>query len=124
MSPIGRKRHLWDINSENEGVRAEAERQAINSPVQSMASDMMLMSMVQLNGELDSSVARIIGTVHDSILFEVRDEALDDVIPRIIHVMENLPLEKDFECLLTVPIVADVKVGKFWSEGAEEYKGS
>lgn len=123
ISPIGRKRHLWDIDSENEGIRAEAERQAINSPVQSMASDMMLMSMVQLNGELDESVARVIGTVHDSILFEVREEALDDIIPRIVWVMENLPLEKDFECLLTVPIKADVKVGKFWSEGAEDYKG-
>jgi len=120
MSPIGRKRHLWDINSKEQGIRGEAERQAINSPVQSMASDMMLMSMVQLNGELDESVAKVIGTVHDSILFEIREEALDDVIPRIVEVMENLPLEKEFECLLTVPIKADVKVGKFWSEGAIE----
>lgn len=124
MSPIGRKRHLWDINSQEKGIRAEAERQAINAPVQSMASDMMLLSMVQLNGELDESVARVIGTVHDSILFEIRDEALDDIIPRIVYVMENLPLEEEFDCLLTVPIKADVKVGKFWSEGAEEYKGS
>jgi uracil-DNA glycosylase family 4 len=124
ISPIGRKRHLHDIESQHKDIRAEAERQAINSPVQSMASDMMLMSMVKLHDKLDPSVARIIGSVHDSILFEIRDEAVDDLLPQIIYTMENLPLEEEFGCRLTVPIKADAKVGKFWSEGAIEIKGS
>lgn len=123
LSPIGRKRHLWDIESENPGIRAEAQRQAINSPVQSMASDMMLMSMVRLHKKLNPSHAKIIGTVHDSILFEIRDEYLDRLIPRITNTMETLPLEKVFGCVLTVPIKADVKIGRFWSEGATEIKG-
>ncbi len=120
VSPIGRKRHLWDINSEQESIRAEAQRQAINSPVQSMASDMMLLSMVQLDKILDPNVARMVGSVHDSILFEIKDEAVDDVLPTIIETMETLPLEEEFGCLLTVPIRADAKVGRFWSEGARE----
>ncbi len=122
ISPIGRKRHLWDITSDNKKVRGEAERQAINSPVQSMASDMMLLSMVLLHPKLDPKVARIISTVHDSILFEIREEAVDDLLPMIQHTMENLPLEEVFDCLLTVPIVTDAKVGKFWAEEAKVYE--
>lgn len=120
VSPIGRKRRLWDIDSRDKEIRGEAERQAINSPIQSMASDMNLMSMVSLHEQLDQSVCRIIATVHDSILFEVREEAIDDVIPIIVDTMENLPLEETFGCVLTVPIIADIKVGRFWSEDATE----
>jgi len=119
VSPIGRKRHLWDIDSNNKEIRAEAERQAINSPVQSLASDMNLMTMILIHPQLDPKIARMISTVHDSILFEIRDEAVDDVLPLILDTMENLPLEEDFGCQLTVPIVADAKGGRFWSEGAK-----
>jgi DNA polymerase-1 len=121
---MGRKRHLWDIDSQEQGIRGEAERQAINSPVQSMASDMMLLSLVKLHAKLDPTVVKIIGSVHDSILFEIRDEAVDDVLPGIIETMETLPLEEEFGCLLTVPIKVDAKVGRFWSEGSVDYEGS
>lgn len=120
-SAIGRKRRLHDIRSTNEGIRAEAERQAINSPVQSLASDMMGLAMIQLEERLPASEAILISTVHDSILFEIREDKLDKWVPVITETMENLPLEKDFDCILTVPIVADVKYGTHWSEGAKEF---
>lgn len=120
ISPIGRKRHLHDIRSTNQSIRAEAERQAINSPIQSMASDMMLLSMVQLHQVLDPYVARMVSTVHDSILFEIRDDAVEDLIPVIRKTMEDLPLEELFDTVLTVPIKVDFKIGRFWSEGATE----
>jgi DNA polymerase-1 len=120
LSAIGRKRHLHDIHSTNKEIRAEAERQAINSPVQSLASDMMLLAMVKLEEQLNHSECRVISTVHDSILFEVREGLEDKYIPIIKDAMENVPLEKEFECLLTVPIKADVKYGSHWSEGAVE----
>ena len=118
LSAIGRKRHLHDIHSTNEEIRAEAERQAINSPVQSLASDMMLLAMVQLEKKLPSKEARLISTVHDSILFEIREDKLDKWIPVIKEGMETVPLEKKFDLILTVPIVADVKYGDYWSEDA------
>lgn len=120
LSAIGRKRHLHDIESSNKEIRAEAERQAINSPVQSLASDMMLIAMNILDKKLPWHEARLISTVHDSILFEVREDKVDQWAPVIKETMETLPLEEDFDCLLTVPIVADVKSGLHWSEGAEE----
>jgi DNA polymerase-1 len=120
ISAIGRKRHLHDIYSTNKEIKAEAERQAINSPVQSLASDMMLLAMVQLEKQLDPNECRMISTVHDSILFEVREDMVDKYAPIIRDAMENVPLEKEFECILTVPIVADIKYGSHWSEGAVE----
>jgi DNA polymerase-1 len=117
QSPIGRVRHLPDILSSDNAVRLEAERQAINSPVQSMASDLMLFSMVQLQPHLNPNEAAMVGTLHDAIFFEVREEKVHDYIPIIREVMENLPLRRTFGIELSVPIVADVEVGQHWGEG-------
>lgn len=120
-SPLGRVRHLPDVDSPDDGVVAEAERQAINSPVQAMASDLCLLSMVLLDREFRRRGLRAapIGTVHDAINFEVPDEELGVVIPLIREIMENPPLEKLFGISLTVPIVADIKAGARWGTGEE-----
>lgn len=119
QSPIGRVRHLPDVDSEDKEVRAEAERQGINSPVQSLASDMMLLSMILLHEQMPPDEARIVGTVHDSLLFEIREDRVAYWAPRIKFVMEHLPLKKKFGCTLSVPIKVDVKIGDHWSEGEE-----
>lgn len=119
QSPIGRVRHLPDIFSEDDQVRGEAERQAINSPVQGLASDMMLLSMNILHEKFDPKEVRIVGTVHDSILFEARDDVALARAKEIKYVMEHLPLKRMFGFEPTVPIVADVKVGDHWGEGEE-----
>lgn len=119
QSGIGRVRHLPDIYSEDKEVRGEAERQAINSPVQGLASDMMLLAMAILHDEMDPKECRIVGTVHDSLLVEVREDRAEYWGHRIKYVMEHLPLKKKFGLELTVPIVADVKVGNHWGEGEE-----
>ena len=119
-SSIGRKRRLHDIHSSTESVRLEAERQAINSPVQSLASDMMLLAMIELEETLPREDIYSICTVHDSILFLCKEDKVDKYAPIIKDTMENLPLEEMFDCLITVPIVADLKVGPYWSEGAVE----
>jgi DNA polymerase-1 len=117
-SPIGRIRHLPDIESEDKGVRAEAERQAINSPVQSCASDLMLTSMCILNRELDPKLGWMVGTVHDSILFDFDDGYVDRGCEIVKEVMENMePVRRMFGADITVPIVADIEVGRHWGEG-------
>lgn len=117
-SPLGRARHLPDINSADKDVQAEAERQAINSPVQSTASDMMLSALVSLHGQMDPEEAAVVGTVHDSILFEVRDECVDEYCRLIKETMEDIErVERMFRCEITVPIVADVETGTHWAEG-------
>jgi uracil-DNA glycosylase family 4 len=122
QNPIGRVRHLPDIDSPEQGVRAEAERQAINSPVQSFGSDLCMLSMIEIDRKLTEQaiIAHTIGTVHDALLFEVKDEHLGLALPVIKGTMENLPLERKFGVTVDVPIVADIKVGPNWGEGAIE----
>lgn len=121
QSPLGRIRHLPDIFSADQGVRAEAERQSINSPVQSFASDMTMLSMIEIHRKFKKSEmpAKIIGTVHDSLLFEVRQDCVGQALPVIKDTMENLPLDTKFGVDLDVPIVADLTVGEHWGLGRE-----
>jgi DNA polymerase-1 len=121
QSPLGRIRHLPDVFSGEQGVRAEAERQAINSPVQSFASDMTMLSMLEIHKKFTAAKldAHTIGTVHDALLFEVRDECVAEALPIIKDTMENLPLERKFGVVLDVPIISDLKVGSHWGDARE-----
>lgn len=117
-SPIGRRRRLPAVTSYDKEKAAEAERQAINSPVQSFASDLTLLAMVELeNSDLFFfHGARIIGQVHDSILFTVPEGNEVPAAEQIKRTMDNLDLRvrKLFGYSPPVPIVADVKVHKYW----------
>jgi DNA polymerase-1 len=129
QTPLGRIRHLPDIASHEQGVVNEAERQAINSPVQAMASDMCLLSLVLLDREFRRRGFKAIpiGTVHDAINFEVPNDELPDVLPLIKTTMENPPLKKLFDYELSIPLVADLQIGKHWGSNTpvpEEAFGS
>ena len=112
-NPLGRVRHLPDIHTSS-----EAERQAINAPVQATASDLMLCSAIRLGALLDTRIARLCGSVHDSLLFEVRDSEVDATVPTIRKVMEDMSwVKRKFGTNITVPIVVEIKVGTHWGEG-------
>lgn len=120
-TPMGRIRHLPDIYSPDRGVRSEAERQAINSPVQGFASDMCVLSLNMLGRQFRREGIRAypIGTVHDALNWEIHGEDLAYALPQIKYRMENLPLEDMFGLSLDVPIVADCKVGTRWGQAKE-----
>lgn len=137
QSPIGRVRHLPDIYSPDQGVRAEAERQAINSPVQGLASDMAVISMIVINSifrEQDIK-GHCLGLVHDAINYEIRDDNLSKALPIIKDTMEDMDnIYRRFGTVIDIPIIADVSVGDHWGDKAElspeqvydfklEYKG-
>lgn len=120
-TPMGRVRHLPDIDSAIPDVQAEAERQAINSPVQAFASDMAGLAMVHISRQFRHNGLRAhpVGLVHDAVNFEIPNDELREALPIIKDTMENLPLEKLFGIHLDVPIIADIKVGTHWG-GARE----
>lgn len=120
-TPMGRVRHLPDIYSPDQGVAAEAERQAINSPVQGFASDMCALSLVILARRFRREGIRAypIGSVHDAVNWEIHGDDLAYALPIIKDTMENLPLEELFGVVVDVPIVADCKVGTRWGAAKE-----
>lgn len=119
-SMVGRVRHLPDIDSTDRAVRAEAERQAINSVVQGLASDICLFALVRLDQSLEPRVARVVGSIHDSILVQVREDLVIEYAGRIKATMEDMvPLRKTFGCEINVPIKVDVSVGDSWGSGED-----
>lgn len=115
-NPVGRIRHLPNINSDEEFKRAEAERQAINSPVQGFASDLKLMALIELAQTVDWNECKIIGEVHDSILGIVRKDKIKHYMRHIQYTMESPALLRKFDVKIPVPIVVDIELGP-WGSG-------
>lgn len=114
---LGRVRHLPDIQSSDKSVRAEAERQAINSPTQSLASDMCLFALVRLHKKLDPRECRIVASTHDAIGFEVREQVAEDYAHMVRDEMEDMDaLYRTFGAEVTVPIKVDVEISTHWGE--------
>ena len=113
----GRRRHLPDATlREDTPARAEALRQAINSPVQSFANELNLMAALQLREEYPRSIVQICGTVHDAVLARVKRPHTVEVSERLLEIMRGPKLLKTFGIELSVPIEADLKIGP-WSKG-------
>lgn len=120
-SPLGRVRHLPDIYSPDRKVAAEAGRQAINSPVQSFASDLAILALVNITRDFKRRGLKAfsVGAVHDALNFEVPEEEVRIAAPLIKYHMENYPLVKHFGYHMPVPIVGDVAISRQWGDKQE-----
>lgn len=110
---MGRKRWLKDINSANFTVRGFAERNAINSPIQGTAADMIKLAMVKVHEEFSKRGfrSRMILQVHDELVFDALQDELELIKPVIIECMQSaLPLPND------VPVLAEIGSGINWLE--------
>jgi DNA polymerase-1 len=110
---MGRKRWLKDIHSANFTVRGFAERNAINSPIQGTAADMIKLAMIRIHQEFKQQQfqSRMLLQVHDELIFDVRKEELEMVKPVIIGCMQSaLPLPNE------VPVLAELGSGQNWLE--------
>ncbi|MAG13580.1 MAG: DNA polymerase I [Spirochaetales bacterium] len=107
----GRRRYLRDINSRNATVRSAAERNAINSPVQGTAADLIKRAMVIIQNKLDKEglQSKMLLQVHDELVFEVY-EAEKDIVAQIVNdgMVNALPMG--------VPIVVEMGTAKSWLE--------
>jgi len=91
-NPLGRIRHLPLIDSSFGEVRAAAQRQAINSPIQSCLSDMMLLAMVEIDKRYPD--LWMAGMVHDDLMVYVPQDEVGEWVKRLVEVMENLPFHE------------------------------
>lgn len=115
----GRIRHLPMIDSPEDGVRMEAERQAINSPVQEFGSSLGVMSLGEINETIDPQYLQMVGFVHDALVGYVKKEYLDWGLKTVKRTMETLPLQEWFGLRLPLPIVADASFGENLGEEFE-----
>ena len=108
---FGRRLYLPDINSRNPQQRQYAERTAINAPMQGTAADIIKRAMVTVQDWLLSSQpgARMIMQVHDELVFEVEENAVDEVRTRVVELMEGA-------ADLDVALQVDAGVGSNWDE--------
>jgi uracil-DNA glycosylase family 4 len=112
----GRIRHLPNVFSPDESLRKMAQRQAINSPVQAIASDLGLMSLGRLlpyireNGY--DEWLKPCGFIHDAIVCLVREDKVAEGCQLVKHFMENNPLQEWFDWTPEIPILADAEIGR------------
>ena len=110
---MGRKRWLRDINSSNFTVRGFAERNAINSPIQGSAADMIKLAMIRVHKEMKKKHwdSKMILQVHDELVFDAVESELTELKELILSCMTGamiLPNE--------VPVEAEIGIGKNWLE--------
>jgi DNA polymerase-1 len=108
---FGRIRPIPDINNRNHNLRARAEREAINAPMQGTVADLVKMAMIRVRDRLrrEQLGARMILQVHDELLLEVPEKEADRTSEVVRAEMENV-------YKLAVPLVVDVGVGRNWME--------
>ncbi|MGC4100636.1 DNA polymerase I [Ferruginibacter sp.] len=110
---MGRKRWLRDINSANFTVRGFAERNAINSPIQGTAADMIKLAMIKIHEEFNKHQfkSRMLLQVHDELVFDAHKDELETIKPVILNCMQTaLALPND------VPTDAEIGFGDNWLE--------
>jgi len=108
---FGRRLYLPDIRARNAQVRQYAERTAINAPMQGTAADIIKLAMISVHHWLKESgtPARMIMQVHDELVFEVQENALETLKQQVTKLMVDA-------AQLRVPLVVDVGVGSNWDQ--------
>jgi DNA polymerase-1 len=114
---FGRRRKLPGIVSKVPYVRAEAERMAINAPIQGTQADMIKIAMAEVDTLLQKKKiqkdARLVLQIHDELVYEIKDELVESIVPEIEKIMVGTLSEEKTH---GVPIVVDVAVGENFGE--------
>ncbi|MCD6332700.1 MAG: DNA polymerase I, partial [Bacteroidales bacterium] len=108
---MGRRRYLRDINSGNSFIRSMAERNAINTPIQGSAADIIKLAMIRVQKILEEKglKTKMILQVHDELLFDMYLPEKEEVIDLVVYEMENV-------VKLKVPLTVDYGIGRNWLE--------
>ncbi|THV24094.1 DNA polymerase I [Peteryoungia ipomoeae] len=114
---FGRRAHYPDIKSSNPSMRAFNERAAINAPIQGSAADIIRRAMIQIEPALAaaglSERVRMLLQVHDELIFEVEDDAVETAMPVIVDIMENAAMPA---VSMRVPLKVDARAAHNWDE--------
>jgi DNA polymerase-1 len=113
---FGRRRQFPEMKSSLPYVRAQAERMAINAPLQGTQADIIKLAMVRVDGMLEKEHARadahLLLQVHDELVYEIRTERVAELSAKIKEIMESVLPKQEAN---GVPIIALAKHGSNWS---------
>ncbi|OGG79729.1 hypothetical protein A3A39_04345 [Candidatus Kaiserbacteria bacterium RIFCSPLOWO2_01_FULL_54_13] len=114
---FGRRRYFPGLKSALPNIKAQAERMAINAPIQGTQSDIIKLAMVEADALIEKKgwreKARLLLQVHDELVYELEKSSAENMARELRHVMESVvPTEK----LSGVPIVAEISLGSNWGE--------
>ena len=114
LTVLNRRRYIPEIKSSNGAMKQFAQRQAINTPVQGSAADLIKLAMINIQKEIKARKLKVkmISTVHDELVFEAPPNEEKEIINLVRDKMANA-------VKLSVPIEVSVKVGKNWLEMEE-----
>jgi len=107
----GRIRHLPTVYSDTEYIQKEAERQAVNSPVQEFASSLGVMAMSRITTQIDQQYLKLTGFVHDALYAITPECYVEWGAKTLKHYMETVPIEEWFGRKMKVQMKADVGFG-------------
>lgn len=114
---FGRRRQFPEMKSPLPYVRAQAERMAINAPIQGTQADIIKLAMVRIEQMLKQEEAEekafLLLQVHDELVYEIKEEARDALGKKIQHIMESVFEGKETH---GVPILAEAKAGPSWGD--------
>lgn len=107
----GRRRAFPDLQSSNATIRGNAERSAINTPIQGTAADMIKLAMIRIDQMLHEreTKTRLLLQIHDELVLDLHPDEADELVPEIVRIMENAyPLPGN------VPLKVEHGTGKNW----------
>ena len=114
---FGRRRYFPGFRSPLPNIRAQAERMAVNAPIQGTQSDIIKLAMVEADAMIEREgwrdKAQLILQVHDELVYEVTKKDADTIARRIKDVMESVAPKGE---LSHIPIIAEIKIGPNWGE--------
>lgn len=113
---FGRIRRLPGVYSSDRELRSEAERQAINSPVQGTIGDWKSAALVEIEEMIPTSKLRIVGEHHDALLMIFRPKYRDEVLPKVRAIMRRPKLLDEFKIYNEVPMDSEIEIGP-WGAG-------
>tara|TARA_B100002051_G_scaffold276694_1_gene326989 strand:+ start:33488 stop:35881 length:2394 start_codon:yes stop_codon:yes gene_type:complete len=114
---FGRRRHFPGISSSVPFIRAQAERMAINAPIQGSQSDIIRIAMVEIDQylkkeKLEKNVRPLL-QVHDELIFEIKDSKVKEVVPKLMEIMSSVLTKEQSK---GVPTIVEAKIGPNWED--------
>ena len=108
---FGRRRYLPDINARNASLRALAERNAVNAPIQGTSADIIKLAMIRVDRRLSEAglKSRMVLQIHDELLFDALEDEVDTLKKIVVEEMEQV-------IKLSVPLTVECSAGKNWLE--------